>query len=94
MTAHDALSHSFVAEQPQDREKDLLPNVRKNFNARRTLHAAIDTIRAINKLREGGHVMEGAMSKSPENQRDAAKREAEKKMEETSKGLWSMPGKT
>lgn len=28
--------------------------VKKNFNARRTLHAAIDTIRAINKLREGG----------------------------------------
>lgn len=28
--------------------------IKKNFNARRTLHAAIDTIRAINKLREGG----------------------------------------
>ena len=33
---------------------DLLPVIKKNFNARRTLHAAIDTIRAINKLREGG----------------------------------------
>ncbi|OAA59166.1 calcium calmodulin-dependent protein kinase [Niveomyces insectorum RCEF 264] len=33
---------------------NLLPTVKKNFNARRTLHAAIDTVRAINKLREGG----------------------------------------
>ena len=46
---------------------DLLPMIKKNFNARRTLHAAIDTIRAINKLREGGTVgmMDGAMSKDP-----------------------------
>lgn len=33
---------------------DLLPTVKKNFNARRTLHAAIDTIRAINQLRAAG----------------------------------------
>ena len=41
--------------------------IKKNFNARRTLHAAIDTIRAINKLREGGAagLMEGAMSMDP-----------------------------
>lgn len=41
--------------------------MKKNFNARRTLHAAIDTIRAINKLREGGAagMMEGAMSRDP-----------------------------
>ena len=46
---------------------DLLPVIKKNFNARRTLHAAIDTIRAINKLREGGAagLMEGAMSMDP-----------------------------
>ena len=46
---------------------DLLPTVKKNFNARRTLHAAIDTIRAINKLREGGAagLMEGALSADP-----------------------------
>ena len=48
---------------------DLLPTVKKNFNARRTLHAAIDTIRAINKLREGGAaaLMEGAMSQHPKD---------------------------
>jgi hypothetical protein len=28
--------------------------VRKNFNARRKLHNAIDAVRALNKLREGG----------------------------------------
>lgn len=64
MTAHEALQHPFVSEEsrlvlggPPDKsqsERDLLPVIKKNFNARRTLHAAIDTIRAINKLREGG----------------------------------------
>lgn len=65
MTAHEALQHPFVSEEsrlalggasdkPQSEQRDLLPVIRKNFNARRTLHAAIDTIRAINKLREGG----------------------------------------
>lgn len=55
--------------QPQEISEggDLLPVIKKNFNARRTLHAAIDTIRAINKLREGGAagLMEGAMSQQP-----------------------------
>lgn len=41
--------------------EDLLPTVKKNFNARRTLHKAIDTVRAINKLREGGGLMSGPM---------------------------------
>lgn len=51
---------------------DLLPTIKKNFNARRTLHAAIDTIRAINKLREGGAagLMDGAYSGDPK--RDGA----------------------
>ena len=74
LTAHEALQHPFVAERKEDGEgeqggdgKDLLPVIKKNFNARRTLHAAIDTIRAINKLREGGAagMMEGAMSGEP-----------------------------
>lgn len=56
MTAHEALSHPFVGEgsHAQQGEADLLPVIKQNFNARRTLHAAIDTIRAINKLREVG----------------------------------------
>ena len=74
LTAHEALQHPFVAERKEDGGgeqggdgKDLLPVIKKNFNARRTLHAAIDTIRAINKLREGGAagMMEGAMSGEP-----------------------------
>ena len=75
MTAHQALSHPFVAE-PLDTSlsangtgaRDLLPTIKKNFNARRTLHAAIDTVRAINKLREGGAamgMMEGVVSGDP-----------------------------
>ncbi|KAK4664943.1 Calcium/calmodulin-dependent protein kinase type I [Podospora pseudopauciseta] len=80
MTAHEALQHPFVAGwlnknggggEGQDGEGDkganLLPTVKKNFNARRTLHAAIDTVRAINKLREGqnGGGMNGGRSGEP-----------------------------
>ena len=63
MTAHQALAHPWITGEveagaapgkPSDQKIDLLPTVKKNFNARRTLHAAIDTIRAINQLRAGG----------------------------------------
>lgn len=80
MTSHEALSHPFVDSEARAKQGgetqggDLLPVIKKNFNARRTLHAAIDTIRAINKLREGGAagLMEGAMSGDPKKG-DAAK---------------------
>ncbi|CAK7562726.1 MAG: Calcium/calmodulin-dependent protein kinase type I [Sporothrix epigloea] len=81
MTAHEALQHQFLAGYDrrnggaggagsatgQTDETNLLPTVKKNFNARRTLHAAIDTVRAINKLREGGLQgrMDGARSGEP-----------------------------
>lgn len=69
MTAHQALQHAWITGEPAPDPTttanttrrgsargtaDLLPTVKKNFNARRTLHAAIDTIRAINQLRAGG----------------------------------------
>ena len=73
MTAHQALQHAWIkgldptkAASGKGRhqsigvdghQEDLLPVVKKNFNARRTLHKAIDTVRAINKLREGGGLM-------------------------------------
>lgn len=82
-TSHGALSHPFLAEDHRGHNEDLLPTVRKNFNARRTLHAAIDTIRAIHKLREGG-TMDGALSISPENQND-------KEVQPSSAGLWRKP---
>lgn len=73
ITAHQALQHPFVnqwarnnASDGSDKGTNLLPTVKKNFNARRTLHAAIDTVRAINKLREGqAGFMNGARSKEP-----------------------------
>lgn len=78
MTAHQALQHPWInAEDPMSPDhataggsaEDLLPTVKKNFNARRTLHKAIDTVRAINKLREGGGLMasrlDGHMSVDP-----------------------------
>ena len=69
MTSHEALSHEWIAGPAQGRGKeDLLPTVKKNFNARRTLHKAIDTVRAINQLRAGGGMgmMDGASSRRPE----------------------------
>ena len=124
MTAHEALSHPFVDEMSRQQRGegakgggDLLPVIKKNFNARRTLHAAIDTIRAINKLREGGAagLMEGAMSQQPkvkqqENGNDGGDkmeidsrgnargqteeqiREQQRRVEETSRGLWDRRG--
>jgi calcium/calmodulin-dependent protein kinase I len=74
MTAHEALQHPWLRGEDPDSPmldkgtgEDLLPVVKKNFNARRTLHKAIDTVRAINKLREGGGLMmmDGAMSVDP-----------------------------
>ena len=68
MTAHQALQHEWIKpidpsspEKAQGDGEDLLPVIKKNFNARRTLHKAIDTVRAINKLREGGGLMAGHM---------------------------------
>ncbi len=71
ITAHEALQHPFVSGRKEREEaheqSDLLPVVKKNFNARRTLHAAIDTVRAINKLREGqSGLMDGARSADPD----------------------------
>ncbi|KAL3426246.1 calcium calmodulin-dependent protein kinase [Phlyctema vagabunda] len=72
MTAHEALSHPFVvgggaSGKDAGKGSDLLPVVKKNFNARRTLHAAIDTVRAINKLREGqSGMMDGIISNAPD----------------------------
>ena len=106
MTAHEALSHPFVAEETQEKAADLLPMIKKNFNARKTLHAAIDTIRAINKLREGGAMMSGAMSVDPKpeqiikpheetvdgGQVDTAMPDA-KTPTPSNQGLWSPPAK-
>jgi calcium/calmodulin-dependent protein kinase I len=82
MTAHSALQHPWIKpSDPTSPEKtngdgqDLLPTVKKNFNARRTLHKAIDTVRAINKLREGGGLMAaghgGEMSLDPKPKPEA-----------------------
>jgi calcium/calmodulin-dependent protein kinase I len=75
MTAHEALNHPWIKEEEEPKEEkkeggervDLLPTVRKNFNARVKLHAAIDTIRAINQLRagQGAAQMNGAKSREP-----------------------------
>jgi hypothetical protein len=94
MTAHQALLHPFLVEDFGAKEADLLPVVKKNFNARRTLHAAIDTIRAINKLREaqGQRAMDGAMSTDPPTQTPVQPHAQDKAQPTPGKGLWTAPG--
>lgn len=83
MSAHEALSHPWITLPKDEPESaganghDLLPVVKKNFNARRTLHTAIDTILAINKFREGGAagMMDGALSKDPRREEYKVKEE-------------------
>ena len=76
ITAHDALQHPFVTGSALTSKlgENLLPAIKRNFNARRTLHAAIDTVRAINKLRESQNLlMDGAKSREPSRHGTAAK---------------------
>ena len=69
IAAHEALSHPWITGEGQATGKtDLLPAIKKNFNARRTLHAAIDTIRAINQLRAGGAAMGMPSPKPPQDE--------------------------
>lgn len=81
MTAHEALSHPWIAGPAHGRgDEDLLPIVKKNFNARRTLHKAIDTVRAINQLRAGHmSMMDGATSKEPDRQSNGKSENSENK---------------
>lgn len=80
MTANEASKHAFLQQEPRKNAADLLPTIRENFNARRTLHAAVDAVKAINKLQAGA--MDGALSVSPEVQRSP------KSHSTSSIGLW------
>lgn len=109
LTAQQCVNHPWLSlEVPVEKEADLLPTVRQNFNARRfvpynsnltcrTFHAAIDAIKAINFMKNGG-AMDGAFSHSPQAVRDKAVREAaaaqhagsgESQPSQRSGGLWS-----
>ena len=94
MTAHEALAHPWITGEGEagaapstksgDQGKvDLLPTIKKNFNARRTLHAAIDTIRAINQLRAGGAA---AMNVPQQQSKDNVEEDAMEGVEHTGKG--------
>lgn len=45
MTAQQALQHAWLSPKVEVPQNDLLPNVRKNFNARRTFKKAVDMVR-------------------------------------------------
>lgn len=50
MTVEKALAHPWMTESFPIPTKDLFPNVRKGFNARKTFKKAIDVVKAVNKL--------------------------------------------
>jgi len=45
LTARNALDHPWLTPSVDAPQRDLLPNVRKNFNARRTFKKAVDMVR-------------------------------------------------
>ncbi|KAI8081740.1 kinase-like domain-containing protein [Halteromyces radiatus] len=49
MTVHEALEHPWLVS-TQLETRDLLPNVRRNFNARKTFKRAVDMVRLSNHL--------------------------------------------
>lgn len=54
MTASQALEHPWLATDAaknEGQQKDLLPDLRSNFNAKRTFRKAVHGIRLINRLR-------------------------------------------
>ncbi|KAL1917868.1 uncharacterized protein VTP21DRAFT_3702 [Calcarisporiella thermophila] len=56
LTARQALHHpwlvSMTPDSPVDKMRDLLPNVRQNFNARRTFKKAVDVVKLTIKLKK------------------------------------------
>lgn len=50
MTVEKALAHPWMTDSFPIPTKDLFPNVRKGFNARKTFKKAIDVVKAVNKL--------------------------------------------
>ncbi|KAJ3337730.1 hypothetical protein HDU91_001394, partial [Kappamyces sp. JEL0680] len=50
MTVERALNHPWITNSNAAPAKDLFPNVRKGFNARKTFKKAIDVVKAVNKL--------------------------------------------
>ncbi|ORX96447.1 calcium/calmodulin dependent protein kinase 2 [Basidiobolus meristosporus CBS 931.73] len=55
LTAKQALEHPWLhdlaAINPAEDQLDLLPNIRKNFNARRMFRKAVDVVKAVNNLK-------------------------------------------
>lgn len=60
-----AAQHRFLTQEFDKAKADLLPAVRKNFNAKKTFNAAITAVKAMNSMKNGG-AMNGILSLSPQ----------------------------
>lgn len=65
ISSTEARTHPFLTQEFEKNEADLLPAIRQNFNARKTLYAAVTAVKAMNKMKKGG-AMDGALSHSPQ----------------------------
>lgn len=61
MTAHEALSHPWLE---TTSTVDVLPNVRKNFNPKRTFKKAVLAVQSLNKMSSGTKTLFGALAES------------------------------
>lgn len=65
LSSSESRNHPFLTQEFPREEADLLPKVRKNFNARKTFYAAVNAVKAMNSMKKGG-AMDGALSHSPQ----------------------------
>jgi serine/threonine protein kinase len=65
LSSASASQHAFLTQKFAKSEANLLPAVRKNFNARKLFGAAITAVKAMNSMKNGG-AMNGMLSLSPQ----------------------------
>ncbi|KAI9471839.1 MAG: kinase-like domain-containing protein [Benjaminiella poitrasii] len=83
ITAHEALNHPWLSSK-NDFTQDLLPNVRQNFNARRTFKKAVDLVRLSYQLRHK-QLMSSASKSNTATSEEV--REAEKDIKPVNEGI-------
>lgn len=86
ITAHQALAHPWLSSDDgmkQRQQQDLLPTVRRNFNARRTFKKAVDLVRLSYQLRHKQLMSSASKSRATSDE----VRKAEKEIKPVNEGI-------
>ncbi|CAO3621062.1 unnamed protein product [Mucor fragilis] len=78
ITAHQALAHPWLSsndDSKQQQQQDLLPTLRRNFNARRTFKKAVDLVRLSYQLRHKQLLSSASKSRASSDELKEAERE-------------------